>query len=614
MSIALEKKLPLILLLAFLMLGAIGYFSFQNTSSLKDAVRWRQHTQDVLLKLDETLIAVNDVETSGRGYVIAGNDGFLEPFDAGKQNAEKSLVDLKSLTIDNPVQIDNLAQLSKQIDEKIGITKIYIERRRADGLLGAVAEVTKGDGDRTMDNIRQIVGRMKNEELRLLKFREDALQTTLDNNFWMMLVSSLAGIAALAVANFVVLFEIRKRRSAESDLVTVNRDLEKRVAERTDELQQVNEELRASELFNRSVIDSLSAHIAVLDRDGRIVLVNNAWESFAEANAAVEQLATTGIGQNYLRVCEQAAGDERLRAVGENLRSILAGEKQHFTVEYPCHSPTEERWFLMQVNALQGSNGGVVVSHYNISDRVRAELNERKARREAEIANRLRDEFMATVSHEMRTPLNAILGWARILKSPKSDDAMRGKAVDTIIKNAETQNRLIEDLLDVARIVSGKLVLETEDVNAGELVASAIETVRPSADGKAIALEFDETEEAAAETIHGDPNRLRQILWNLLTNAVKFTPEGGRVEVGLRSADHRVEISVKDNGAGISPEFLPYVFDRFRQDAEDVRKSGGLGLGLAIVRQLTELHGGTVEVHSPGRDQGAVFTVKLPTK
>ena len=605
MPLSFEKKLPLILLLAFIMLATIGFFAYQSERSLQNAVAWQKHTQAVLLKLDEALTSTIDVETGARGFVIAGTDNFLQPYAIGRQNALKSIEDLKGLTKDNPAQAENMNQLVRLVNEKIAKSDAFIETRRRDGLLNAVNEVSRGEGEVLMNQVRQTVRKMRDEEHRLLKFREENLEATLSSNFWMIFVGSLAGIGALALANFVVLFEIRKRKVAETSL-------EKRVEERTEELEIANKNLRESELFNRSIIDSLSAHIAVLDREGKIILVNNAWEAFAEANAALEQVAKLSIGQNYLSVCEQSGSDVDTQSIAENLRAILAGEKRQFTIEYPCHSPQEERWFLMQVNALQGDSGGVVVSHYNITDRVKAELNERNARREAEIATRLRDEFMATISHELRTPLNAILGWAKILQSGKGSKENNLKAIETIVRNAETQNRLIEDLMDVARIVSGKLVIERENVPVEELVATSVETIKPKAAEKEISVNLQINEEARDKNISGDPNRLRQVLLNLLTNAVKFTPEGGRIDVSLGAENRHVEIKVKDNGAGISPEFLPFVFDRFRQDKANVEKSGGLGLGLAIVRQLTELHGGKVSVASDGENKGATFTVKFP--
>ena len=605
MPLSFEKKLPLILLLAFVMLAAIAYFAYQSTRSLQSAVGWQKRTQAVLMKLDDTLVSAVDIETSARGFVISGTDNFLEPYNAGRQNALRDIEELKNLTTDNKAQSENLEQLARLVNEKIRVSQSYIDLRRREGLLNTVNEVSRGEGDALMNQIRSMVQKMRDEENRLLKYREENVSATVDNNFWMMLIGSFAGIGALGLANVVVLLEIKRRKLAETSL-------ERRVDERTEELKIVNENLKASENFSRSVIDSLSAHIAVLDNEGKIILVNNAWENFADANGAIGELATTGIGQNYLSVCEQDAIDDKSQLIAENLRKILEGEQQHFTIEYPCHSPQEERWFLMQVNSLQDSRGGVVVSHFNITDRVKAELNERHARREAEIATRLRDEFMATISHELRTPLNAILGWAKILQSGKTSAEHNEKAIETIVRNAETQNRLIEDLMDVARIVSGKLTIEREIVEAEELVSTSVETIKPKAAEKEIAVELAVDESANGKSISGDPNRLRQILLNLLTNAVKFTPEGGKIDVSTAAENGWLEIKVKDNGAGISKEFLPYVFDRFRQDAANVEKSGGLGLGLAIVRQLTELHGGSVRVESDGENQGATFTVRFP--
>ena len=240
--------------------------------------------------------------------------------------------------------------------------------------------------------------------------------------------------------------------------------------------------------------------------------------------------------------------------------------------------------------------------------------NEQSARREAEIANRLRDEFMATVSHELKTPLNSILGWARMLKAGDLDEDQVKRALSTIIKNSETQNRLIEDLLDVARIISGKLVLEFEPVDPMELIHDAIEIVRPSAQAKAIEIVQNVDTSARPLVVQGDRSRLLQVFSNLLTNSVKFTPEDGWIEVALIENEGLLRFAVKDNGIGISRDFLPMVFERFRQDSTGSNGNGGLGLGLAIVRQLVEMHGGSVAVESDGPGKGSVFTVELPAQ
>ena len=219
---------------------------------------------------------------------------------------------------------------------------------------------------------------------------------------------------------------------------------------------------------------------------------------------------------------------------------------------------------------------------------------------------------MATVSHELRTPLNSILGWARLLKDGTLDHSQTQRAVNTIIKNSETQNRLIEDLLDVARLISGKLELKEEPVDLLAVVADSIEITRPSAQQKHIRISFEEGTFDQPPIIIGDASRLRQVFSNLLTNAVKFSPEGRAISVVAEQDASSAVITVADEGIGISKEFIPLVFERFRQDVNSPDRNGGLGLGLAIVRNLVEMHGGTVAVESEGENKGAKFTVRLP--
>ena len=236
---------------------------------------------------------------------------------------------------------------------------------------------------------------------------------------------------------------------------------------------------------------------------------------------------------------------------------------------------------------------------------------ERTARNAAESANRIKDEFLAVLSHELRTPLNPILGWAKLMRSRKLDQATSDRALETIERNAKLQTQLIEDLLDVSRILQGKLNLNFEPINLVSVIEAAIETVRLSAQAKSIQIQI--ILESSVGEVLGDANRLQQVIWNILSNAIKFTPTGGEVKIKLEQVDSQVQICVTDTGKGIVPEFLHYVFDYFRQaDGATTRKFGGLGLGLAIVRHLVELHGGTVQAESLGEGKGATFTVKLP--
>jgi signal transduction histidine kinase len=235
-----------------------------------------------------------------------------------------------------------------------------------------------------------------------------------------------------------------------------------------------------------------------------------------------------------------------------------------------------------------------------------------KARESAEIANQLKDEFLATVSHELRTPLNAVLGWTSLLRSTNMDVSRRARALETIERNARLQQKIVEDILDVSRIIAGQLRLDREPMPFRPVVEAAVESIRPSVDAKSIQLTVELDDDPAI--IIGDHARLHQVVWNLLANAVKFTPEEGAVRVTLAVTEVCAELVVADTGIGISPEFLPHAFERFRQ--EDVRASrthGGLGLGLAIVRHLTEMHGGTVAAVSAGEGKGSTFIVRLPT-
>ena len=238
---------------------------------------------------------------------------------------------------------------------------------------------------------------------------------------------------------------------------------------------------------------------------------------------------------------------------------------------------------------------------------------ERAARAELERVSRLKDEFLATLSHELRTPLNAILGWSQILLARIEEDSETRRAIETIARNARAQARLIEDLLDMNAIVSGKMRLDVQRVELAAIVVAAVDVVRPSAGAKSISLRT--TIDPNTEFVVGDPNRLQQVVWNLLTNAVKFTPKGGTIDVIVQRVNSQVEIVVHDYGIGVSSQFLPHLFERFRQaDASTTRTYGGLGLGLSIVKQLVELHGGTIRAESEGLGKGATFVVSLPLR
>ncbi|MDQ5836597.1 MAG: PAS domain S-box protein [Acidobacteriota bacterium] len=275
----------------------------------------------------------------------------------------------------------------------------------------------------------------------------------------------------------------------------------------------------------------------------------------------------------------------------------------------------------LTVSPVRGPDGKIVGASKiarDITDRKRAEAererlleSEQRARREAEEANRLKDDFLATVSHELRTPLTAILGWVRMLRDGSLDDETAERALAAVERNAQSQAQLVEDLLDISRIVSGKMRLDMRMIDPSSVIHAAVEAVKPAAQTKGIRLQL--SIDPNAGPVAGDFERLQQVVWNLLSNAVKFTPSGGRVEVCLERCGSAAELTVKDDGRGINSKFLPFVFDRFKQaDSSITRAYGGMGVGLSIVKSITEMHGGTVRASSEGEGHGASFTVALP--
>lgn len=309
---------------------------------------------------------------------------------------------------------------------------------------------------------------------------------------------------------------------------------------------------------------------------------------------------------------------ERTRAAID--KSII--DRTHYDIEYRTVNPSDSRvkWIRAIGRGFYDKNNdpyrfdGITIDissdKQTQTEREQLLASEKNARAEAENANRLKDEFLATLSHELRTPLSSILGWSKMLKAGQVKENQVRRAIETIDRNARSQAQLIEDILDVSRIISGKLRLNIKTVDISAVIETAIESVQPAAKAKGIRLrKFLDN----GVLTSGDADRLQQIIWNLLSNAIKFTPPEGRVEIRLEKDDSNVVIKVSDNGYGIEADILPFIFERFRQsDSSTTRQHGGLGLGLAIVRHLVELHGGTVRANSNGRDQGAVFTVRFP--
>jgi PAS domain S-box-containing protein len=351
-----------------------------------------------------------------------------------------------------------------------------------------------------------------------------------------------------------------------------------------------------------SLLESITDAFFALDSQWRFTYLNQ------QAGPLLHRSPQGLLGKNIWEEFPQAVGT----VFDQQYHHAL---EHQVSVRFEEFYPPLDRWFEVHAYPLQG---GLSVFFHDINERKhyeaeRTELlsREQQARAEAEVANRTKDEFLATLSHELRTPLNAILGWSRLITNSRIDEEERARGIETIQRNAQLQLQLIEDILDVSRIITGKYRLEVRATEVADVIESAVESVLPAAQARDIRLQ--RVLDSGHCLVSGDPARLQQVVWNLLTNAIKFTPKGGRVQIRLERVNSHVEIIVSDTGAGISADVLPHVFERFHQaDSTSTRSHGGLGLGLAIVRHIVELHGGTAAATSLGLGQGTTFTIALP--
>jgi PAS domain S-box-containing protein len=365
--------------------------------------------------------------------------------------------------------------------------------------------------------------------------------------------------------------------------------------------------LRRAEDRLRMLLDSVQGYaICMLGIDGEVA----SWNSGAARLFGYD--GDQVVGRNY--ACFFTAADRDADIPSRHLRCALDDGRHE---SEGCRvrrggSVFDAHVLLTPVRNGDGSQRGFALVIRDITDRKRLESDLRRRAEELEAANRAKEDFLATLSHELRTPLNAMLGWTRLLRAGKLDGCAMELALETIERNAQVQEQLITDILDLSRIVTGKLRLDLRPIEIAPIVRAAVEAVKPTADAKGVSLEV---EVADAGTVMGDPDRLQQVIWNLLSNALKFTPSGGSVAVSSGLAGANVVVKVADTGEGITPDLLPFVFDRFRQgDASATRSHGGLGLGLSIVRHLVELHGGRVQAWSDGAGQGAAFAIQLPVR
>jgi PAS domain S-box-containing protein len=412
---------------------------------------------------------------------------------------------------------------------------------------------------------------------------------------------------ALQVLARQAMTQIQLRRNSNA-LAVLNQKLDREIAGRTrvererEELLKREQEVRAAAEANeqryRFLAEAIPQQVWTAQPDGSLDYVNQQTIAYFSRDAAEM------IGDNWQQVIHP---DDLEGSLARWQRSLATGEVYEVEFRLRRGSDGDYRWHLGRALPMRDAAGRILRwfgTNTDIDD-------QKRLYRLAEEANRAKDTFLATVSHELRTPLTSMMGWAELLKLGMLDEKKQRHAVEVIESSARAQAQLIGDLLDISRIISGKLRLDVQPVELAPVIAAAMDVVHPAAAAKSIQLVSRVGR--GVGTVSGDPDRLQQVIWNLLSNAVKFTPAGGRVEISLSRASAQAEIVVADDGAGIHPDFLPHVFEHFRQaDSTSTRKHGGLGLGLAIVRRLIELHGGTVAAESEGEGRGATFRILLP--
>jgi len=601
----LERQIPLAFSLALALLVVVGVAAYRNIDSLISTAAQVTRTQAVIAKLEEVLSTLKDAETGQRGFLLTGDERYLEPYRAATGRLGAELAELRQMTADDGEQRRRLDLLAPLVAGRLAELRATLEARRDRGLAAAMPLVRTDRGMIVMNRLREMVDEMEAAEHGLLAQREAEAQASTRRTRQVILLGGVLSILLVAAAIFQISRSLARRRRAEAELQLAHDELETRVAERTAELGE-------SEARFRQLADSMPQMVWTARADGYLDYYNRRWYDFtgfpegAEGDQSWEPI----LHPDDVWLCYETW-----------YHSVKRGEPYEIEYRFKDRHRGGYRWFLGRALPIHDAEGRVVRWFGTCTDiddqkrvaeeRARLLGREQAARAEAEEANRLKDEFLATVSHELRTPLNAMLGWVHLLRGGRLTPEQTARALETVERNARAQNKLVEDLLDVSRIITGKLRLDLRRVDPAPLVEAAVEAARPAAGAKGI--ELQTSLEGGAGEVMGDPDRLQQVVWNLVSNAIKFTPRGGRVRIGLGRVGPNLEISVSDTGEGIAPEFLPHVFERFRQaDASPTRPHGGLGLGLAIVRHLTELHGGAVRAASDGPGRGASFYVLLP--
>jgi PAS domain S-box-containing protein len=569
---------------------AAGWAAYSQVVAAREAGDRARQALLVLRQIAEVQNQLLNAETGQRGYLLTGEDAYLQPYEQSRASATAALAELKRLTANDPRQQERVGVVDALTTAKLDELRETVERQRTAGADAALALVRTHVGKGIMDRVRSLLDDMAKEETAALDRR------SIERSVGFTLAGRVAvlgsGVALVAVA---------------LSTLALNRNVRRRAA--------VERTLRESEERLRVTLRSIGDAVIATDARGRVVFMNQA------AQALVGWSEREALARPLDDVFQVVHEITRSRVESPVARVLREGA----VVGLPSHSallargggelPIDDSG--APIRDADGELMGVVLVFRDASERKRQAREQERlhqeaaARAEAERANRTKDEFLAILSHELRSPLQGILGWLTVLREMRSEPAQQ-RALQAIERGVRQQAQLVNDILDISRIVAGKLHLERKRVDLAAVVEECVDQAVPEAQERQQRLE---SEVADCGIVLGDRHRLRQSVTNLLANAVKFTPSGGRIEVSCRREGDAAVVTVCDDGEGIAPEFLPHIFDRFSQAGGDARRrgpTGGLGLGLSIVRQIVEVHGGTVGATSPGVGHGATFTIRLP--
>lgn len=567
-----------------------------QTRTLVEDTALVSHTLEVERALESVLLELTTAESLQRSFLLNGAETALQSYTAAAARVPGALDLLAGLTVDQPDQVRRVDRLRLMTREKLASLQQFVEFRQSVGLDSILAGLDPNVGRTVMDDIRAITLEMSKIEADLLRSRREQAA-----------LAYRAAVGGRIGSGFVSALLLLGMATLVTSRVRAQERVARQIAEDREHL--------------KVTLSSIGDGVIATDVHGCVALMNGVactLTGWTEAEA---------IGRPVHEVFAIVSEDTRRPVENPVTKVLREGKTQGLANTVLIARDGSERPIDdsgAPIRGVDGSLRGTVLVFRDVADRRAHEQalldserryraaaeREQAARAQAEEANRLKDEFLAMLSHELRTPLNAVLGWTQILQTGALGEATEARALASIRRNAEAQQRLVEDLLDVSRIVTAKFPLDRRPFDIGSAVTAAVDAVRPDTDAKHVILSADVE---GPFVVNADPYRVQQVALNLLTNAVKFTPAGGRIDVVLQSAPGGVRLLVRDTGQGIAPDLLPYMFDRFRQgDGSSTRAHGGLGLGLAIAKHIVEAHDGIIAARSDGVDRGATFEVYLP--